>query len=153
MIKLLYKPAGMIANVLGGLLAGAISNNGWKIAAREDDAPTATDTSRGWHEVLLAAAIEGLSSPCQGSARPRRRRGYAQADRHLARRGSKPGQASLGKDPLMNVSEGEIVQLLESQGQHAQASRARSHSWTGGYGQPGPLRDPFPAEPGSQQPG
>lgn len=50
----------------------------------------------------------------------------------------------------MNVSEGEIVQLLESQGQHAQA---RSNSWTGGYGQPGPLRDPFPAEPGSQQPG
>lgn len=97
-IKLLYKPAGMIANVLGGLLAGAIFKNGWRIAAREDDAPTATDASRGWHEILLAAAIEGLSSPCQGSARPRRRRGYAQADRHLARRGSKPGQASLGKD-------------------------------------------------------
>ena len=38
MIKPLYKPAGMIANVLGGLLAGAIKN-GWKIAAREDDAP------------------------------------------------------------------------------------------------------------------
>ena len=53
----------------------------------------------------------------------------------------------------MNVSEGEIVQLLESQGQHAQASQARSNSWTGGYGQPGPLRDPFSAEPGSQQPG
>jgi hypothetical protein len=84
MIKLLYKPAGMIANVLGGLLAGAIFKNGWRIAAREDDAPTATDASRGWHEILLAAAIEGLSSPCQGSARPRRRRGYAQADRHLA---------------------------------------------------------------------
>jgi hypothetical protein len=31
----------------------------------------------------------------------------------------------------MNVSEGEIVQLLESQGQHAQASQARSNSWTG----------------------
>ena len=30
----------------------------------------------------------------------------------------------------MNVSEGEIVQLLESQGQHAQASQARSHSRT-----------------------
>jgi hypothetical protein len=75
MIKPLYKPAGMIANVLGGLLADAIFKNGWKIAAREDDAPTATDASRGWHEILLAAAIEGLSSPCQGSARPRRRRG------------------------------------------------------------------------------
>jgi hypothetical protein len=97
MIKPLYKPAGMIANILGGLLAGAIKN-GRKIAAREDDAPTATDARRGRHEILLAAAIEGLSSPCQGSARPRRRRGYAQADRHLARRGSKPRQASLGKD-------------------------------------------------------
>lgn len=61
MIKLLYKRAGMIANVLGGLLAGAIFMNGWKIAAREDDARTATDASRGWHEILLAAAIEGLS--------------------------------------------------------------------------------------------
>ena len=152
MIKPLYKPAGMIANVLGGLLAGAIFKNGWRIAAREDDAPTATDASRGWHEILLAAAIEGLSSPCQGSARPRRRRGYAQADRHLARR--EQAKASFtGKGPLMNVSEGEIVQLLESQGQHAQGSQARSNSWTGGYGQPGPLRDPFPAEPGSQQPG
>jgi hypothetical protein len=37
----------------------------------------------------------------------------------------------------MNVSEGEIVQLLESQGQHAQASQARSNSRTRVFGWPG----------------
>jgi hypothetical protein len=42
--------------------------------------------------------------------------------------GEEASQGSFtGKGPLMNVSEGEIVQLLERQGQHAQASQARSN--------------------------
>jgi hypothetical protein len=59
MIKLLYKPVGMVVSVLGGLLAGAIFKRVWKVTAREDDAPKATDAKRGWREILLAAAIQG----------------------------------------------------------------------------------------------
>jgi predicted metal-dependent enzyme (double-stranded beta helix superfamily) len=59
MIKLLYKPVGMLVSVLGGMLAGAIFKQVWKIAAREDDAPKATDARRGWREILPAAALQG----------------------------------------------------------------------------------------------
>ena len=59
MIKLLYKPAGMLVSVLGGVLAGWILKRVWKIAAREDDAPQATDAQKGWREVLLAVALQG----------------------------------------------------------------------------------------------
>jgi hypothetical protein len=59
MIKLLYKPAGMLVSVLGGVVAGAIFKRVWKVAAREDDAPKATDAQRGWREILLAAALQG----------------------------------------------------------------------------------------------
>ena len=34
MIKLLYKPVGMLVSVLGGVLAGAIFKRVWKITAR-----------------------------------------------------------------------------------------------------------------------
>jgi predicted metal-dependent enzyme (double-stranded beta helix superfamily) len=59
MIKLLYKPIGILVSVLGGLLAGAIFKQVWKLAAREDDAPKATDARRGWREILLAAVLQG----------------------------------------------------------------------------------------------
>ena len=60
MIKLLYKPMGMLISVLGGMLAGAIFRKAWKIVAREDDAPKATDAQRGWPEILLTAALQGM---------------------------------------------------------------------------------------------
>jgi predicted metal-dependent enzyme (double-stranded beta helix superfamily) len=59
MIKILYKPVGMLISVLGGVIAGAIFKRVWKMAAREDDAPKATDAQRSWREVLLAAALQG----------------------------------------------------------------------------------------------
>jgi hypothetical protein len=59
MIKLLYKPMSMLVSVLGGMLAGAIFKKAWKIVAREDEAPKATDAQRGWAEILLAAAVQG----------------------------------------------------------------------------------------------
>ena len=59
MIKLVYKPVSMLVSVLGGVLAGAIFKKIWKLAARQDDAPKATDAQRGWHEVLAAAALHG----------------------------------------------------------------------------------------------
>ncbi|HEY5985302.1 MAG TPA: DUF4235 domain-containing protein [Streptosporangiaceae bacterium] len=59
MIKLVYKPVSLLVSLLAGLLAGAIFKQMWKVAAREEDAPKATDEERGWREVLIAAAIEG----------------------------------------------------------------------------------------------
>jgi hypothetical protein len=59
MIKLLYKPVAMLVSVLGGIVAGAIFKRVWKVTAREEDAPKATDAQRGWREVLLAAALQG----------------------------------------------------------------------------------------------
>lgn len=59
MIKLFYKPWGMLAGVISGALAGAVFKRVWKLASGEDETPTATDRSRGWLEVVLAAAIEG----------------------------------------------------------------------------------------------
>ena len=59
MIKLFYKPVSVLVSVLGGVLAGAIFKRVWKLAAREDDAPKATDARRGWREILPAAAVQG----------------------------------------------------------------------------------------------
>jgi hypothetical protein len=57
--KVLYKPFGLIFSVLGGILAGAIFKRIWGAAADEEEAPKATDATRGWGEVLVAAAAEG----------------------------------------------------------------------------------------------
>lgn len=59
MIKLMYKPFSIIAGVLGGILAGAIFKQVWKLAAREEEAPNSTDVQRGWGEVLVAATVQG----------------------------------------------------------------------------------------------
>ena len=59
MIKMLYKLVGMLFGLVAGMLAGAIFKGVWKVAAREDEAPKATDARRGWREVLAAAALQG----------------------------------------------------------------------------------------------
>ena len=59
MIKFLYKAVSLLVSVFGGILAGAIFKRIWKLAAGEDEAPTATDVQRGWAEVLVAAALQG----------------------------------------------------------------------------------------------
>jgi predicted metal-dependent enzyme (double-stranded beta helix superfamily) len=59
MTKLIYRAVSMLVSVVGGLLAGGIFKKAWQFAAREDEAPKATDASRGWHEILLAAALQG----------------------------------------------------------------------------------------------
>ncbi|HEX8009207.1 MAG TPA: DUF4235 domain-containing protein [Trebonia sp.] len=59
MTKLLYKLISMLVSVLGGMLAGVIFKRVWKLAAREEEAPSATDARRGWREVLIAAAVQG----------------------------------------------------------------------------------------------
>ena len=59
MIKLVYKPVSILVSVLGGILAGAIFKRVWRLAAHEEEAPTATDIRRGWPEVLVAATLQG----------------------------------------------------------------------------------------------
>jgi Protein of unknown function (DUF4235) len=59
MIKLIYKPIGMFASLSGGMLAGFLFKRIWRLAAQEDEAPKATDASRTWGEILIAAAVHG----------------------------------------------------------------------------------------------
>jgi hypothetical protein len=59
MAKLFYKPFGLIFSVLGGIFAGMIFKRIWGAVGDEDEAPEGTDETRGWGEVLVAAAAEG----------------------------------------------------------------------------------------------
>ena len=59
MAKLVYRLLGMLVSVGGGMLASAIFKKVWKLAAGADEAPKATDASKGWPEVLTAAALQG----------------------------------------------------------------------------------------------
>jgi Protein of unknown function (DUF4235) len=60
MIRLLYRPLGLGFSVAGGIVAGALFKQLWKLAAGEEDAPKATEEDRTWREVLLAAALQGV---------------------------------------------------------------------------------------------
>jgi len=59
MTKVPYKLMGMLVSVLGGILAGAVFKQVWKVAFGEEDAPKATDADRSWREILLAAGLQG----------------------------------------------------------------------------------------------
>jgi hypothetical protein len=59
MTKLAYKPVSMLVGIGGGILASAIFRKVWKLAASQDEVPEATDASRSWQEILIAAALEG----------------------------------------------------------------------------------------------
>lgn len=80
MTKTLYKPVSLVISVLGGMLAGAIFKRVWKLAAGEDEAPTATDIRRGWPEVLVAATLQGAISALVRAALDR---GTAEGTRKL----------------------------------------------------------------------
>jgi Protein of unknown function (DUF4235) len=59
LMKIAYRPIGVLSGLLAGFVAGAVFKRLWKLAAREDEAPKATDQRRGWTEVVLAAAVKG----------------------------------------------------------------------------------------------
>jgi hypothetical protein len=59
MARILYKPLGPLISVLGGLVAGAIFKRVWRVVAREEVAPKATDESKGLAEVVTASAAQG----------------------------------------------------------------------------------------------
>jgi len=56
---MLYRPFGVASGMAVGLLARAIFKQVWKRVADEEDAPRPTDESRGWREILVAAAVQG----------------------------------------------------------------------------------------------
>ena len=58
-MKLLYKPFGLLASIVGAMVARALFRRLWSRTAGEDEAPTAKDEDRGWREVILAAALQG----------------------------------------------------------------------------------------------
>lgn len=53
------RPISTALGIAGGLIAGVVFKQTWKLIAREDDAPDAGDLERGWAEVLIAAALQG----------------------------------------------------------------------------------------------
>lgn len=58
-MRLLYRPIGLLFSVVGGLAASAIFKRVWRAVAHEGEAPSPTDASRGWGEIVIAAALEG----------------------------------------------------------------------------------------------
>lgn len=92
MPRILYKPISLAASLAGGALAGALFKRLWKLASGEDEAPTATDSDRGWPEILIAAALQGAVFAVVRAAVDR---GAAAGTRKLT--GSWPGDGT-GRD-------------------------------------------------------
>jgi Protein of unknown function (DUF4235) len=90
--KLFYRAISMGVSVLGGIVAGAIFKRIWKLAAHEEEAPSATDARRSWSEVLLAAALQGAIFAAVKAALDR---GTATAARELT--GTWPGEGDEGE--------------------------------------------------------
>ncbi|WP_442906986.1 DUF4235 domain-containing protein [Kitasatospora sp. NBC_01250] len=59
MVKIFYKPLGLLFGALGGVIAGAVFKRLWALLGHEAEAPQATDQDRTWKEVLTAAALQG----------------------------------------------------------------------------------------------
>lgn len=59
MAKIIYKPLGLVASVVGGMVASALFKQLWKLIGHEPEAPRATEARRTWREVLTAAAVQG----------------------------------------------------------------------------------------------
>ncbi|GAA2778047.1 DUF4235 domain-containing protein [Nonomuraea dietziae] len=58
-MALIYKPLSLLISVLGGMIAGALFKQVWKVVAGQDDAPDADDQEYTWRQVLVAAMVQG----------------------------------------------------------------------------------------------
>jgi hypothetical protein len=58
--KVFYKPVGFLLGAAAGMIAGMVFKQVWRMASGDEEAPDATDESRGWGEVLAAAALQGI---------------------------------------------------------------------------------------------
>lgn len=57
--KTMPRPVSAALGMAGGLIAGLLFKQAWKLVAGQEDTPDAGDLERGWGEILIAAAIEG----------------------------------------------------------------------------------------------
>ena len=59
--KVLYRPVGLTASIIGGVVAGQIFQQLWKRAARGENAdpPRPLESEYGLRQILIAAAIQG----------------------------------------------------------------------------------------------
>jgi hypothetical protein len=57
--KLAYRPFGLIAGIVSGMIAGAVFKQIWRRVADEDEAPDALQSEYGLGQVVLAAAVQG----------------------------------------------------------------------------------------------
>ncbi|ACY96809.1 MULTISPECIES: DUF4235 domain-containing protein [Thermomonospora] len=85
----MYKVLSLITSVLGSVLAGMLFKRVWKLAAGEDRAPDAEDLSRGWIEVLAAAAVHGAIT---GMVKGATKRASAKSMRRAAERRREPAE-------------------------------------------------------------
>ncbi|MFL6052681.1 MAG: DUF4235 domain-containing protein [Actinoallomurus sp.] len=53
------RPVSAVLGLAGGLIAGALFKQTWKLVSGQDDSPDAGDLERGWGEVVAAAALQG----------------------------------------------------------------------------------------------
>ena len=89
--KLFYRAIGTAVSVLGGVAATAIFHRIWRVAADEEEIPSATDPRRSWPEVLIAAALDGAIFAVVKAVLDR---GIATATRELT--GTWPGEGVEG---------------------------------------------------------
>ncbi|MGI5224353.1 DUF4235 domain-containing protein [Actinoallomurus sp. CA-142502] len=67
------RSASAALGIAGGLIAGVIFKQTWRLIARDDDTPDAGDLERSWAEVLIAATLQGAIS---GAVKAALNRGY-----------------------------------------------------------------------------
>jgi xanthosine utilization system XapX-like protein len=60
LVKLLYKPFGIVFGIVGGLLARRVFDAVWGLVDKEEP-PTATTKRATWPKVLGAAAAQGVT--------------------------------------------------------------------------------------------
>ena len=58
-VKVSYKAVDLVADIIGGVLAGMIFKRVWGIIEQGDAAPKPTDEQRRWREILFAAGLQG----------------------------------------------------------------------------------------------
>lgn len=59
MIKVLYRPLGLLVSTLGGILAGAAFKQVWTKVGSDGEPPEAKNADVTWRQVLPAAALHG----------------------------------------------------------------------------------------------
>lgn len=85
-MKLLYKPFGLVAGIVGGLLARRLFTVVWSLIDDEEP-PEATTERASWTRVVAAAAVQGATF---SATRAVVDRGGARAFEHLF--GAWPGE-------------------------------------------------------------